>query len=547
MLAVSFLFPAGRYHATPWGRHVNEGAPEWPPSPWRILRAIVATWKRTVNVDEEIVRKIIAQMLEPPLFRLPPATVGHTRHYMPWNKRSQSTRGKWGAAKTMVFDTFVAVPKDEPLIAYWPEAELDEEHRSILREILRNIPYLGRAESWCIADIAEIPDEIHYVNGMLVDASTGLPAANARPLKKGEPVGEDEEVVYVLAADPSIDPSMALDEGNDGHPLLVRTTFLRNELRQIDPPRGVWIPYVRPRNCLEPKIDHEERPTLLGTVNIVRYLIDSSVLPPITEALRIAEVFRRAAMSKYGCGVKKSMVLSGKDEDGRPMEGHVHAFYLPSDEDGDGRIDHLTLYAPMGLDEEHQQALSMVERLYGPDQNTYNLLLLGMLEGAEGPQWDNTPLAHARRWRSFTPYLLTRHPKITRGGEWKMQPVPSDLEIRVPERLGRFPTREHLLLEYGVLPDRNEMQRDGPLSQLLLSIERMGLPMPVIVEPMPEYEQRGRRMPWLEFRRYRPRGQGPARGAAYGFRITFDRPVKGPIALGHGCHFGLGMFIPEEP
>jgi len=50
-------------------------------------------------------------------------------------------------------------------------------------------------------------------------------------------------------------------------------------------------------------------------------------------------------------------------------------------------------------------------------------------------------------------------------------------------------------------------------------------------------------MPWLEFRRYRPRGQGPARGAAYGFRITFERPVKGPIAIGHG---GLGMFIPEE-
>ena len=33
-------FPWGRYHANPWGRHVNEGAVELPPSPWRLLRAV---------------------------------------------------------------------------------------------------------------------------------------------------------------------------------------------------------------------------------------------------------------------------------------------------------------------------------------------------------------------------------------------------------------------------------------------------------------------------------------------------------------------------
>ncbi len=35
---IKLTFPAGRYHATPWGRHVNEGVAEWPPSPWRLLR-----------------------------------------------------------------------------------------------------------------------------------------------------------------------------------------------------------------------------------------------------------------------------------------------------------------------------------------------------------------------------------------------------------------------------------------------------------------------------------------------------------------------------
>ena len=31
-------------------------------------------------------------------------------------------------------------------------------------------------------------------------------------------------------------------------------------------------------------------------------------------------------------------------------------------------------------------------------------------------------------------------------------------------------------------------------------------------------------------------------GAA--FMIEFPEPVSGPVALGYGCHFGLGLFVP---
>ena len=30
------------------------------------------------------------------------------------------------------------------------------------------------------------------------------------------------------------------------------------------------------------------------------------------------------------------------------------------------------------------------------------------------------------------------------------------------------------------------------------------------------------------------------------FRISFDRPVVGPIALGYHSHFGMGLFRPAE-
>src|SRR5690606_41364458 len=46
-------FPTRRssdlYHATPWGSHANEAEIEWPPSPWRILRALVASWHRKLD------------------------------------------------------------------------------------------------------------------------------------------------------------------------------------------------------------------------------------------------------------------------------------------------------------------------------------------------------------------------------------------------------------------------------------------------------------------------------------------------------------------
>src|SRR5438876_8865948 len=96
-LAITISFPAGRFHATPWGHHVNEGLPEWPPSPWRLLRAIAATWKRKLADDPSVsaaMPALLSRLADPPIFHLPPATVGHTRHYMPLKFPDQGDRTK---------------------------------------------------------------------------------------------------------------------------------------------------------------------------------------------------------------------------------------------------------------------------------------------------------------------------------------------------------------------------------------------------------------------------------------------------------------------
>src|SRR6266478_5034096 len=83
MLLIEFSFPAGRYHATAWGRHVNEGVPEWPPSPYRLVRALYDAWKRKRPDWEHsrVERVLNAISASHPSYRLPPATVSDTRSF----------------------------------------------------------------------------------------------------------------------------------------------------------------------------------------------------------------------------------------------------------------------------------------------------------------------------------------------------------------------------------------------------------------------------------------------------------------------------------
>jgi CRISPR-associated protein Csb1 len=120
MLAIRLTFPAGRYHATPWGRHVNEGDVAWPPEPWRLLRALIATWHHKLKHERPETEQQLAALIETlasqaPSFRLPPATHSHSRHYLP----------QWKAGDTsLVLDAFASISPTEPLDCIWPDINL---------------------------------------------------------------------------------------------------------------------------------------------------------------------------------------------------------------------------------------------------------------------------------------------------------------------------------------------------------------------------------------------------------------------------------------
>lgn len=533
-LAIIISFPAGRFHSTPWGHHVNEGLPEWPPSPWRLLRALVATWKRKLSAEPSVndaLPSVLAKLTAPPLFSLPSASLGHTRHYMPWHKGWKPEEP--GKAKTLVFDAFVTIDPSSEVVFLWPEVTLNAAKKQILRLVLSQLGYFGRAESWCAARLSE--EWLPRDNGAWVrlNKATGEVEAETNcVLLSGSEIPDGKEPIRVLTVDPDTWDKWSygkkIRRPNPPWNLLAETVDLHAE-RWSDPPGSRWLTYLRPADAfaVKPALSAIEGPVLnpskraaaqragrkARALTVARYALDSTVLPLVQETLSLGELARQYLQGIYGKhnNGTTSEIFSGKTADGVPLRDHRHAFYLPTDEDNDGRLDHLTVYAQgqtssdcqdLGFEEAELRAMDAFCRLRQvggrPD---LRLVLLGV---GKCEDWMDVPiLSRSRLWRSVTPFVPPRHQK-THG-----------------------------------------QKRERPEDQLRDELQRRGFPEPVTVYEVPRCELEGRSIRWIEFRRERLLGGG-SRGQSlgYGFTIEFSEAIVGPLCFGYGCHFGLGLFVP---
>lgn len=481
MVAIELTFLTGRFHATPWSRHVNEGVPEWPPSPWRLLRALLSVGYRCLpDANEALVQGLLRKLaLCPPSFCLPQASHTSTQHYMPGENK-----------QTLVFDTFVVTGRHKPLQIVWETVELNKEERLILDRLLQHLTWLGRAESW--AD-ARVTDRVGIINC--------LPSQDSR---------EGHDWVRVLCASDSEDII------ND---LNYDTAVMRRD-GHLDPPGAVWVNYLRRSDCLTVHSMHQSAKSQhVEGIRLVRYALTGKPLPQVINTLPTAELARRSVMAQYGrmTGGKASSVLSGKAIDGTPLTNHMHAYYLPTDENGDGRLDHLNVYVPRALNEDELTALKNTRVLYQSEGNPeIGLMFLGQGDAADVARH---AFGSACVWESITPFVLGRHPKHFRTGAPKLR--------------------------------ENGLQADGPEDQVLSEwILRQEidptLPTLLKVEFLHDCRLKGRTIGWHTFRHWRSSKGIAGPGLLYGFRLYFDKEVQGPISLGYASHFGMGMFAPAH-
>lgn len=373
--AVALRFPTGRYHATPWGRSVNEAAIEWPPSPWRLLRALYATWQwRAFDLDADSVEVALTALAAPPSFRLPRHAEAHTRHYYPDTA--------FGTDK--VFDPFAALDPAGEVLVRWPTS-LDEPGRTVIARLCASLPYLGRADSLCQARL-------------LSDGEVqALPVHGwADPGDLGD---LERPATRVLA------PAIPLDL----NALLVTTTAVRRGGRTT--PLGArWLSYPAAIPARPPAVRRERAP--LRRVAAVRFALTGPVRPSHHQAVLYAHALRRAALHS----VPDSVTLSGRVKDEVRSDGHAHAHYLFLDEDRDGLLDSAVVWAPEGLSENDVAALTRIHQLRFGEPG---FRPLRMAVEATGCMSDLFPklVTPAVRWSSVTPFVPYRHPDKRQSAE----------------------------------------------------------------------------------------------------------------------------------
>jgi CRISPR-associated protein Csb2 len=169
----------------------------------------------------------------------------------------------------------------------------------------------------------------------------------------------------------------------------------------------------------------------------------------------------------------------------------------------------------MGFDHSARLALRRLNKVWGYDGHDVRLVLIGIGGQASFP--DCRLLEASKVWRSLTPFVSTLHmksygdgrPKIDPANGWQIGSAGHDL-------------KRHLSL--------NEATDDGVIRQE----KQITLP-----------NQRSLRS--LQYQTSRPDGAGKrGNGDAGSFVIEFPEAQTGPIALGYGAHFGLGLFVPTD-
>lgn len=478
---LAFRFPLGRYHANPWDRAVNEGASEWPPSPWRILRALVATWHtRWPELPASEFDALLSALAEPPAYKTPPAGTGHTRHYLPDLDHRKAETGH----TDLTLDPFLTLDKAMEIRVRW-DADLNAGQRETLAKLAELIPYLGRAESVCEArllgsDEDEEPDETWWQHGKVSDA--------------------DKKQARLLA------PSRQLTRAT----LEIATAEVRKQKRTL-PPGTKWITYsvtdsrgaVPRQRRSAPQRSATRRPTA------IRFAVIGRAPVRITNGVLVADEAHRIAaglLEKAGVPDKRRKEIMGTRG---ARSDHTHAHWIPVGDVGEGEfVRNLIVFVPNGLEPTEIGALLTIGKLSGVRGGKDGYEVRGfpeqrLLFQAAGQLADVAPdlvaRLGARRWRSVTPYLPVRHPHLDR--ESPMEFLTADA------------TRE---LRHRGLPEPSQVTMAEPTAGRV-----------------------------NEFRRYRIKERLAHTRQGTGLVLDFDSPVIGPFLLGQLSHFGFGVFAPE--
>lgn len=368
-------FPLGRYHATSWDRSVNEGDVEWPPSPWRLLRALVATWyARWPDLPASEIDALLAALADPPSYLTPPTVAGHTRHYLPDATHITGATGNTG----LTLDPYLRLPHQAELLIQWP-VDLAPGGRATLAKLTEQLPYLGRADAVCHARLRDddpTVDEAWWRPAGVADA------AATRLLGVRSPVAR-----------------AALE---------VTTVQVRRARRTI-PQGATWVPYLAPREAEPPP---SPAPAAKRTVEAVRFAVETTAPFRTQHGVLLADAVHHWFARRQRLDSQLVLGRAGA------ATNHRHAHFVPIADDNEV-IHSLVMWVPGRLTpSEASEVVGITGRElnrspYPGSQPVRGFPPTQLLVQAVGAIADVAPelCGPAHVWRSVTPYLPVRHRK----------------------------------------------------------------------------------------------------------------------------------------
>jgi len=484
MTALAIQLHRNLYSANAWNTAHVEGKIEWPPSPWRIYRAILAGHYLAIQTGEDLNKALVDQAILQlagtlPHYYLPRGSYLQTRSYRK-DKSGDTNLLKNG--KQQIDAEYRFSNSDRTIFVQW-NVDLPEDQRQAIARCLPYLRYIGRREAE--ADWNLVADD-------------SMPEANAYP----------GDGLSTLTLAPETDCGQDLI-----HSLETSADTLHRKQKRYYPEHSCWVSYiVKPNSSIqlqEPVPD----------ADYVRYRVE--VESPIPKKLALKWVDKLHQSLVQGC---TSKTFTGCDEMGNPLQSHAHVYMYPEVDERD-RVTHFCLYSPCGFTNDEIDAITRVRLLYGKQKEGNVRLRLAALGTAR--QY----LSSATRLESATPFYLSRYPKRSRSGKPKY--IPGTFFQRDGAAHQALTQLLYLPQFQSLRSAKQSWKQEGDRLQLLLDGKLFASCRAMKWE---------RYWEWLTVRKELV----PKSPVGFKLDISLTQPLLAPIAIGWGSHYGLGLMREGE-
>ncbi len=561
MLALKINFITGRYAASAYN---DRQAAEWPPHPARVFSALVAAWAEASDQPCPHERRVL-EWLEsagPPSIMASPASNRRVMtHFVPVNDAHirQSLQNYRDTIAVALHDCDAAQNALEAAIA-----SNDSKNRKLCERALKKAQAArGKAEAKLVQEAAKRVAPADSVNASAIkSAMSMLPEGRVRqgrhfpsvsPMspevhliwdhdmpqtektiltclaRRVVRIGHSSSLVHISVEESAPEANWSPDD--DGETVLRvvgggQLDALETEWRQHreTEPRVLPCRFQRYRLHGIPPASMPESSCFSEDWIVFRRVGGPKL--PITRCADVACAFRRALL--HYAEDPPDEVLSGHTPDGRPTD-KPHAAFVPLPFVGhphaDGRLMGIAVVLPRNLMELQKRAvfraIGLWEAACRIDEEETPVLELqlgraGILELERNDRQHATQVMlrastwcrPSRRWLSTTPVALDRNPGDLYSGD-----------------------HQRSMDAYKAAADT-----------IATACTRIGLPSPAEVVVLPSATMPGtvkaRHFPAF------PSKPGSVQRAKVHALIRFTEPVSGPLLIGAGRFFGLGLFRP---